>query len=451
MSIFAHWRLLIGLAAVALVLTVSFFALNYLFPGPPSKITIATGLKGGSYELLANKYRAILARSHVDLEVRLTNGTSENLKLLEDKSSGVEVGFAAGGVSDAAQSPNLLSLGRVSYDPFWVFYRAGETWPDLSSLKGKRIAAGPVGSAAQIIAEKLLGVSGIEHETKILSISGETEVEALTAGRVDAAVYAGVPGSSNIQALLHDPAIRLMNFPRAEALTRIYPFLVHLILPAGAIDFADDIPPADVNMIGTTNAVLVRKDLHPQIVYLLAQALLEVHGDAGLFKKAGEFPTTTDPEYPMAESALFFYKSGPTMMNRLLPFWVANYVQRAAALIAAVAIVLPALSYTPRLYLWFAQLRLRKLYRRLRVVEAALQGELTSGQAEALQGDLDEIDGAAAVVPMRDSDLFFIFRHHLDQTRSRLAARLAEAQSAMPSLRGAGPPRLAKTDVTSPR
>ena len=45
-----------------------------------------------------------------------------------------------------------------------------------------------------------------------------------------------------------------------------------------------------INMVGTTNAVLVRNDLRPQIVYLLTQALMEVHGDAGLFKSVGEFP-----------------------------------------------------------------------------------------------------------------------------------------------------------------
>jgi hypothetical protein len=33
---------------------------------------------------------------------------------------------------------------------------------------------------------------------------------------------------------------------------------------------------------------------------------------------------------------------------------------------------------------------------------------------------------------MRHSDLFFIFKYHLDQTRSRLATRLAEAQNRKP-------------------
>ena len=153
--------------------------------------------------------------------------------------------------------------------------------------------------------------------------------------------------------LLRNPHVRLLNFPRAEALTKIFPFLVRLVLPAGVVDFANNNPPADVNLLGATNAVLVRKDLHPQIVALLAQALMEVHGEAGLFQRAGEFPTLTDPEYPMAESARDFYKSGPGLMNCYLPFWVTNYLQRTLAIvIAAIAIVVPVFRVMPMLFSW---------------------------------------------------------------------------------------------------
>ena len=173
----------------------------------------------------------------------------------------------------------------------------------------------------------------------------------------------------------------------------------------------------------------MRNDLHPQIVYLLTQALMEVHGDAGPFKSAGEFPAQRDPEYPMADAARDFYRNGPTVLNRYLPFWIVNYMQRAVALlVAATAILVPILGFMPRLFIWFREQSLRKLYRRLRDVEEALQREVSVHQAEALLNDLEEIDRAASVVPMRDSDLFFVFRQHLDRTRSRLNSRLVETR-----------------------
>src|SRR6516162_186937 len=421
-------RYLVGLAAVVGVLAAS-WALVHFFPAPPSKITIATATGGSTYELLGNRYKAILARSHVDVAVRLTNGAAENLRLLQDKNSGVAAGIVAGGVSDAALSPDLRSLGRVNYLPFWVFYRSVDIWPDLPSLKGKRIAVGQVGSDNQIVAKKLFELSGFNQETKVQPLAGQAAVKALAEGQVDAVFIAGTPDAPNIQILLRDPNIRLMNFPRADALSRIFPFLVHLVLPAGAIDFADNIPPTEINLIGTTNAVLVRNDLHPQIAYLLTQASMEVHGDAGLFKSAGEFPAQRDPEYPMADTARDFYRNGPTFLNRYLPFWIVNYMQRTAVLlVAATAVVLPIFGFMPRLFTWFREQSLRKLYRRLRDVEDALQQELSVHQVDALLNDLEKIDQAASVVPMRDSDLFFVFRQHLDQTRSRLNSRLVETR-----------------------
>jgi uncharacterized protein len=132
----------------------------------------------------------------------------------------------------------------------------------------------------------------------------------------------------------------------------------------------------------------------------------------------------------MAQIAIDYYKDGPSLLPKYLPFWMAIYARRTIALlIATLAIVLPVFGFAPRLYGWFVQERLRKLYRRLRVVENAMQVELTIPQAEALQSHLVDIDRVASAVPMRHSDLFFIFRYHLDQTRSRLASRLAEARN----------------------
>ena len=71
-----------------------------------------------------------------------------------------------------------------------------------------------------------------------------------------------------------------------------------------------------------TNAVLVRNDLHPSHISLLAQALKETRNKRGLFQQAGEFPTQTDPEFPMAEGAVDFYKNGLPLLYKYLPHWV---------------------------------------------------------------------------------------------------------------------------------
>jgi hypothetical protein len=220
-----------------------------------------------------------------------------------------------------------------------------------------------------------------------------------------------------------------MDVSQAEALARVYPYLSRLVLPRGVIDFEKDIPPADVNLISTTIAVLVRKDTHPELVHILAQTLADEHGGAGLFQRAGDFPTQTDPEFVVAEEARDFYKNGPSFMQRYLPFWMINFTKRMIAiLVTAIAVVIPLLNYAPKLYLWFLEAYMAKLYRRLRSVETRLQSNLTGPEVVGLQSDLEAIDRAVNILPMRHSDLFLSVEGHIDRTRQRLASRLAEVK-----------------------
>ena len=216
-----------------------------------------------------------------------------------------------------------------------------------------------------------------------------------------------------------------MSFSEAEALTRIFPYLVRLMLPRGAIDLHRKIPITDIDLVSTTNVLLVRKDIHPTVIDLLARAVVEAHSRPGLFQKVGDFPTQADPEFPIAQSARDFYKNGPSFLNQYLPFWMTSYAQRViAVLVATIAIVVPVFNYAPKLYLWFIRERVRRLYRRLRLMDKELTTELSPSAARAIQVELDSIARAAAVVPMRNSELFFGLVTHIDRTRTQLDQRL---------------------------
>ncbi len=427
---FNRWHLFKGLAVILCIVGMSWLALDYFVPAPPSKFTIATGAKNQTYEAIGKKYREILARSHVDVELRLTNGAVDNIKLLNDPTSGIKVGIAQGGISDSDQSPDLLSLGRINYQIYWVFHRATETLDDLRQLKGKRIAVGPQGSGQRATTEKILGISGVSPENStLLNLTTQDAENALNEGQIDALFLPIALDAPILQSLLKNPRLRPMSFTEAEAVTRIFPFLVRLVLPRAVIDFERIIPATDIILIATPNVVLVRKDIHPALIDLLAQTIVEAHGKPGVFQQAGEFPTLIDPEYPVAQSARDFYKNGPSFLNRYLPFWMTNYVQRIiAVLVAVIAIVLPVFNFAPKLYQWFLQDRMRKLYRRLRIVEDASQTELTAPQVVSLQTELENIDNAARILPQRHSDLFFILEQHIILMRTQLASRLVEVR-----------------------
>lgn len=420
-------------AAIVCVIAAVWLALWYFIPAPPSQITMAAGVKSGAFDNLAALYRQKLAAYHVTLNVRYYEVGNDNVRLLNDPKTGVSAGFFFTGQTNAVESPGLVSLGRIGNTPLWIFYRAAAPIERLTQLKGKKINVSP--GLGKLMPE-VLAAHGVNAGNTMISASLiPAAVKALRDGDLDAIFLPPVPmNSSLIQSLLRDPRVSLMNVTQADAVTRLFPTLHRLVLPQGVVDLQNNLPAADVNLLASSNVVVVRKDLHPELIYLLAQTMKEVHGGAGIFQSAGEFPSVNDPEFPMAEEALDYYRNGPSFLQRYLPFWMISYAKRAAAiLIATVAVIIPVFTYTPRFYAWLVRLRLMRLYRRLRVLNARLRNTPTAEDVTALQTDLDDIDRAANILPMRHSDLFFSLLMHIDMTRTRLAARLGALQRLNPA------------------
>src|ERR1700751_1784885 len=179
---FTRWQIFKASTVVGVV-GVASLALIYFIPAPPSKVVMATAFKGASFEYYGRQYQEIFARSHVELELRETAGAVQNLKLLQDPNSDVQIAFVTGGLSNAKRAPGVLSLGTVYDQPFWIFYPANEQFDQLAQLKGKRIAVGPEGSATRHMAEQVLGKGGVNSETaKFLPFAGSDADMALNNG-----------------------------------------------------------------------------------------------------------------------------------------------------------------------------------------------------------------------------------------------------------------------------
>src|SRR5215469_17862335 len=177
---FSRWQIFKTSAAAVLAVGTISLLLIYFIPAPPSTVTMATGNKGTTFEYFGQRYRDIFARSHVELKVRETDGALDNIELLKDPNSGVQIGLVFGGISDGEPAPGVLSLGTVFTNPFWIFYSSDEPLDRLSQLKGKRIAVGAVGSAIRFSAERLLGRSGVDSTTAtLLPFGGGATVAAL--------------------------------------------------------------------------------------------------------------------------------------------------------------------------------------------------------------------------------------------------------------------------------
>ena len=341
-------------AILLVVMFLSWMGYRFLQPFPPKTLIMATGMEGGSYAAFGELYRQVLARDGIHVVLRPTSGAVENLRLLQDRRQAVEAGFIQGTVGGIEERSNLVSLGGLAYTPLWIFYRGKDTYDDLTQLKGKRIAIGPEGSGVRKFSLELLKVAGVTGPpAEFLDLPYAEANQALLDGTVDAIMTFGAPDNRLIWELLHAKGIKLMSMSQAEAYTRLFPDLSHVVLPRGIIDPGRRDPPADVHLLSPTTNLIVRKDLHPALVYLLLKASVEIHSGATWVNKAGEFPTLTKQDDPISEQAQRFYKSGGSWLYAYLPFWAATFVERLTLILISLGmIIVPLIGIAPWIYTW---------------------------------------------------------------------------------------------------
>ena len=421
MSTLTYRRVLPAIFLILITAALVWAALRVLFPAPPANVPVGVGFKGGTYEIFFARYKTFLARHQVTLEFRATSGAIENQKLLEDANSDIQIAFVQGGLRNSAEAPELVSLGRVAYQPFYIFYRADQTIADLTGLKGKRIAIGAPGNGSAVVAAKILAAAGVTAQNStFLHPFSQAAVNALIENKADAMVEA-FSNEEVVRRALRDPRIKMLSIRGADALVRLFPYLSTVVMPQGGVDYEHNIPSADVTMISTTVGILARNTLHPAVMTLLAEALVETHRHAGLLQRVGEFPTHSDPEFPMAPAAADYYRNGPSLLNRYVPFWITNSAQRLlAVLIAVVGVVMPLAHYLPKIHEWLVRRRLQAFYDELQAIEA--EAALDARRREGLLAQLQDLEDriCTARLPSSFAAQRYGLRSHINMVRQKL-------------------------------
>lgn len=430
---FRELMLIIG-PVLLLVAAAVWIALQFVQPAPPKRVVISTGGQSGGYFTLGQKYAAFLKKNGITLEVRASAGSLENVALLKDEKSDVSVALLQGGVTDAQELPNVVSLGRLFPEPLWIFYRGTEKVERLHQLKGKRIAIGPEGSGTRVLALRLLKASQIDDTAStLMPLAGMEAAEALRSGAIDAAFLAVAPEAPVIQALIRDPEARLMNLQHAEAYTRLFPYLQKIVLPQGAYDLVQNIPASDVHMVAPVAALVAREDLHPAIIGLLVEAARDAHGRGGLFHRGGDFPKPLDPEFELSEDADRYYKAGPSFLKRHLPFWLATFIERMSVVaVPLIGAIIPLIKLGPSLYKWRIRRRLIYWYGRLKALEASMFYDPSMENVEGYREELARIDEAVSTIPVPPSfaDQYYSLRAAIDLVRQKLVNQSAIAANA---------------------
>jgi hypothetical protein len=469
-----NYLLAIGTTLLVLI-AVLWATITVVKPEPRGKIVIATGGSYGAFQEMAERYKKDLSRYGVDLELRENVEGTNTLKALfpqykaeftsfDESTADIEAGFAKGGFSGSLygrlatereqvwhqrQVNSLRSVGRLFYEPLWVFSRADETLKSLHELRGRKIYVGSPVSGTRRIAAHLLKANGVDKtNTTFIEREFPEDGEPIVSGAADAAMLILPAESAKIQRLLRNPSLRLTDFKaEAEAYTSRFPSLTKLILRQGAIEFDPETPAADITLLASSAALIVRTSLNPSLQTLLASAVIrnpkpgfDNSGEPILFHKAGEFPHINDPEFEVTSEVRQLYKTGtlPVLLRATaqmnatlgLPFWPAAFVnehgtQTVLVLIPLLSILVPLFHYLPIVYKWSVRRRLLAWYRQLRALETSLDASPVDAHLAEKQAALDHIDAAVSRIriPLPFSDQIYDLRSHIDLVRRRLTTK----------------------------
>ncbi|MEN9800809.1 MAG: hypothetical protein RL653_4506 [Pseudomonadota bacterium] len=435
-------ELLLVAAGALLLLGVAVAAgVKLVKPAPPSRLVVSVPDSEGGARYYARKYKEVLARDGITLEVRESRGAPACARALQQPGSDVDAAFLPSTTAALPEGARAVSLGSLAYVPLWIFHR-GEQLEDLGPLSRERLSVGPEGSSTRELSVQLLQAAGVDVAgLQLLDLDRDAAAKALEEGTVDAVFLLAPAESPAVRKMAMLKGVTLVDLARAEAYARRIPQLQRLVLPRGVLDLPTDVPARDVALLAPTSHLVVRESLHPALVHLLLKAATEVHGSAGLLDRSGEFPAPREGGFPLSADARRYYQSGGTLLQRFLPFWAANLVDRLwLTLVPVLAVLVPLARTLPPLYRWRVRSRVFRFYARLKELELELERRDEPQSLSGLLADLERLDAEVAElpVPLSHADQLYVFREHVHLLRRRVRARLQEAQG------GAGAPLAAR-------
>jgi TRAP-type uncharacterized transport system substrate-binding protein len=396
-------------------------------PAPPKRVLMATGLSGSYYNVMAKKYVEFFRKNGVALELFTTHGAQENLARLKDRKDRVQAAFVQGGTVESGDTSGLLSLGSINYEPMWFFYRGKDIMKhdeDIHRVLNMKIAIGPEGSGTHMQAMHVLKLNGVAPTATLLTMLKHESVQALQRGEIDAAFLVDSYESADVQVLLKDPKIRLANFRRADAYSRLSPFIEKLEVPMGGFDLVRNFPPQNMQLIATTTNLLIDDRMHPAIQILFMQAAQEINGKESYFARRGEFPSFKDPIVPESKEAVRFLQKGPPFLMHYLPFWLAEFIDRMFLLLLPFfAFAYPVVKVIPQYRFNRLKTRIDNVYGELKFFEQELSQTYDSARYNEYIQRIDGIERKAFVMrlPKDLASNYYSLRKDIDFVRSRLS------------------------------
>jgi TRAP-type uncharacterized transport system substrate-binding protein len=393
-------------------------------PLPPTRFSVAGSVTQGGYTVLAQRYRDVMDRRGIEVEVIKSDDISKTIALLADNNNDVDMGFLLGLLSPNTPS-NLRALAVIERNPVWIFSRLPEI-NQTSQFKGLRVTAASTTVRNTQTIYQLLAHANIKTEDVTLAFKNAVDASRdLIDAKTDVVVLLAGSRSDSARALTRAAGIHLVGIDRVLALAARYPLMSPFVLPQGAIELRGDIPPKDLAMVSYGLHVVVNDKMHPALQRQIMDAAQEIHEVPTFLQHQSEFPTTANSDFMLSAVAKSNALGERPWMEQILPYYwaqVAELLLYAVLPILALAVIL--LLWIPDFFDWKVTAVLQNFYGELKFLETEIE-PIVSGKPMEIKRLLQRLDSIEAQVvaldlPEQFADRWYTLRSHLAQARAKL-------------------------------
>ncbi|MEE9439915.1 MAG: TAXI family TRAP transporter solute-binding subunit [Saprospiraceae bacterium] len=266
-------KLIIGALLLIFATLVLYSAKKYFSKHEVQVLKIGAGSKSGEAYQFAQAIAEVMNRYHpeVKIEVLVTAGSSENMKLLE--AGQIDLATVQ---ADIEAVPSARIVSNLYPDMFQLIVRKDANIETFKDLKGKRMALPSEGGGQWVSFWNTANHYDVyKDDIKNIALSGSAATDAFIKGEIDAIFKVRAPRNGTIGRLLNSVPSMLVPIEQAPAMKIKQPSLDTGIIPSGTYSGNPLIPANDLITVAVNRLLVANVTADDEAVKLITQILFE--------------------------------------------------------------------------------------------------------------------------------------------------------------------------------
>ncbi len=254
-----------------------------------TRLSIATGGTGGVYYPYGGALANLLSDGLDDTDVtaEVTAASVDNMYLIDD--GGADIAFvladtafdAVQGNAPFEEQVNGVALATLYNNYTQIVINADSGIASVADLAGKRVSVGSPGSGTEVIANRILEVSGIDPESgiEVERLGVAESADAIRDGNIDAFFWSGGLPTAAITDLGATPNLTISILPHGEVTSLLQEaygdFYNTATIPAETYPNQSE----DVEVVVVPNVLVVNGEMDEELAYNVTSVMFAGQAD----------------------------------------------------------------------------------------------------------------------------------------------------------------------------